>query len=368
MVRGIMFKININDLREDMVFSSPLLDDGGKTLLASKLPVTKDEVIKWASSGVVNIFCRGELVGGQKDRPAILDELRKQLSSKKSPDPQTEVSDTSQEPSSNQMEKGPAQLSQQPYERKLASLEIIEQINDSLNFGLTQFLQNPTQTIILREKLVIASEALIKGMKQNPSHFIDIITFMDPGNQLVSHLIRVAIIATFLAIQMSVGAKRLLTVTAASFLHDIGKVGYSIINDSESLNITKEQMNLSLSHPVYGYKITKSFLNFQDEVCQAILNHHEQPDGNGFPRRVADNKLFITDKIIYLANVFSHLIEKGQLNGYHAPLNNLEYLYKQFPEKFDGELVNGLQVLKQMFSYELLHVPPSTKEAVIQAK
>ncbi len=367
-----MFKININDLREDMVFSAPLLDDGGKTLLASKLPVTKDEVIKWASSGVVNIFCRGELIGGQKEKPAILDELRRQLRSGKSPDAQTEAPDTEkesvQELSSSQVEKSTPQLSQQSYERKLASLEIIEQINDSLNFGLTQFLQNPTQTIILREKLVIASEALIKGMKQNPSHFIDIITFMDPGNQLVSHLIRVAIIATFLAIQMNVGAKRLLSVTAASFLHDIGKVGYSIINDSESLNITKEQMNLSLSHPVYGYKITKSFLNFQDEVCQAILNHHEQPDGNGFPRRVADNKLFITDKILYLANVFSHLIEKGQLNGYHAPLNNLEYLYKQFPEKFDSDLISGLQVLKQMFSYELLHVPPSTEKAVIQAK
>ncbi|GMT48746.1 MAG: hypothetical protein IEMM0008_0285 [bacterium] len=351
-----------------MVFSSPLLDDGGKTLLASKLPVAKDEVIKWASSGVVNIFCRGELIGGQKDKPLILEVFRKQLMSQKtqevpSEEPVTKKESLQEEPK-GQEEKD---ISQQSYERKLASLEIIEQITDSLSFGLTQFLQNPTQSIILREKLVIASEALIKGMKQNPSHFIDIITFMDPGNPLVSHLIRVAIIATLLAIQMNVSAKRLLTITAASFLHDIGKIGYTIVNDAEGLNISKEKMNLNLSHPVYGYKITKNYLNFQDEVCQAILNHHEQPDGTGFPRRVDDTRLFITDKIIYLANVFSHLIEKGQLNGYHTPLNNLDYLFRQFPEKFDGELVNGLQVLKQMFSYELLHVPPSTEETVIQA-
>ncbi len=366
-----MFKLNINDLREDMVFSAPLLDDGGKTLLASKLPVTKDEVIKWASSGVVNIFCRGELVGGQKDKSPILEEFRKQLLSQKtqetpSKEPITEE-ESIQVESKGQGGEETSQLSQQSYERKLASLEIIEQITDSLSFGLTQFLQNPTQSTLLREKLVIASEALIKGMKQNPSHFIDIITFMDPGNPLVSHLIRVAIIATLLAIQLNVGARRLLTITAASFLHDIGKIGYTIVNEMEGLNITKEKMNLNLSHPVYGYKITKNYLNFQDEVCQAILNHHEQPDGTGFPRRVNDTKLFITDKIIYLANVFSHLIEKGQLNGYHTPLNNLEYLYKQFPEKFDGELINGLQVLKQMFSYELLHVPPPSEETVIQA-
>ncbi|MDH5680405.1 MAG: HD domain-containing protein, partial [Spirochaetota bacterium] len=176
--------------------------------------------------------------------------------------------------------------------------------------------------------------------------------------------VRVAVLATYIGISLDQSYKRLIAIAAAALLHDIGKVGYSIVNTYEGIKVTKEKMNLNLTHPVYGYKIAKNFLKLQDEICQAILNHHEQPDGKGFPRRVADIKLFITDKIVSTSNLFSHLIEKNAMNGLAAPINNLQYLLQNFPDKFDHRITQQLNKIRDIDSFQLLHDTPAPKEVV----
>ncbi|MDH4127529.1 MAG: HD domain-containing protein [Spirochaetota bacterium] len=355
-----MLKLTVRQLKEGTVFSEPLLSEDGEVLLKKGLPIKKDDIIRWGSLGFINVFSQGEIISG----PQIgseLDQIRKELSEKKD-------GATSKDSELNVAYATKAELQKAKiYEQKLACLELIESIADNLSLGLNMFLQKPDQINAFREKLILSSESVVKAMRNHPEYYLEIISYVETGNTFVSHSIRVAIIGVFLGIQLDSNFKRLLTIAMTAFLHDIGKVAYPIVNDREGIKISKDKMNIQLTHPVYGYKVAKNFLKVQEECAQAILNHHEQPDGKGFPRRITDIKLFITDKIIYLSNVFAHLLEKNHFEGYVTPLKNMDYLLKSFPEKFDHRIAQKLNELKALGSNILTQTVPTIKESVVNS-
>ncbi len=361
-----MLKYKIRELKEGMIFSASLLSDDGETLLQKKIPIKKEDVLRWATMGISEVFCRGEVIDEGEDTKSALDRIREQLEAQKEA---ANLKKDDIKPNKNQAYATKDELLKAKiYESKLYSLEIVEQIIDGLTLGLNHFLQSPKDPSVLREKLIYSSEGLIKEMRKNPSHILDAVCFIESGNSFVSHAVRVAVIGVYTAMQLDTNYKRLLIIATSAFLHDIGKVAYNAVNELERINVSKDKMNIALTHPVYGYKVAKNFLRLQDEVCQAILNHHEQPDGKGFPRRVADIKLFITDKILYLSNVFAHLIEKNQLEGYMTPLKNLDYLIEHFPDKFDPRLSQKLKNINNLEGYESLHRTPSPEKTVINPK
>ena len=354
-----MLKLKVRDLKEGMTFSASLLTEEGETLLQRGYPVKKEDVLRWRALGHTDVFCRGEVVTEGEGAKSALEKMRETLKTMPDEEPGGQEKKGSQAFATRE-ELNRAKI----YESKLYCMEDVEQIVDSISLGLNHFLQNPIESNVLKEKLIFASEKLVKGMRKHSDHFLDVISFTVAGNNFVSHSVRVAVLATYIGISLDQSYKRLIAIAAASLLHDIGKVGYSIVNTYEGIKVSKDKMNLNLTHPVYGYKIAKNFLKLQDEICQAILNHHEQPDGQGFPRRVADIKLFVTDKIVSISNLFTHLIEKNAMNGLATPLNNLQYLLQNFPDKFDHRITQQLNKIRDMDSFALLHDTPAPKETV----
>lgn len=370
-----MLKLSIKDLRVGMIFSGPLLTEKGTHLLDKRIPIDAKTVIQWISKGYNTLMTRGSLVGGDPNAERVVEIIQRELMALKQRQ-YTQPTEVKEEVKNTTVQSEP--LLDENYDsskskinlpenilkagdlnKRVEALNYVEQIVDNLSFGMSQFLQNPLNVDELREKIVISSERVMKGLKNSPEAMLDIISFANPGDIIVSHSVRVAVVGVFMGMQMGADYKRLLCIAAAAYLHDIGKVAYTIVNDVEGIVVDPAKLNIHLTHPVYGYKVAKNFLNFQDEVCQAIINHHEQPDGQGYPRRVGNDKLFITDKILYTANVFSHLVEKNNYQGFLKPFENIKYLASNYPEKFDKDTINYLQGLDNLQGYEALSGSPA---------
>ena len=88
-----------------------------------------------------------------------------------------------------------------------------------------------------------------------------------------------------------------------ALLHDIGKVGIS----SETLNkpgrLTDEEFKEIKSHSGKGYNVLKD-ISIMPELAIGARDHHERPDGHGYPRGITGDEIPRVAQIIAVADTF----------------------------------------------------------------
>jgi putative nucleotidyltransferase with HDIG domain len=68
----------------------------------------------------------------------------------------------------------------------------------------------------------------------------------------------------------------------AGYLHDIGKIVLDENQLNEDIHMDKD-LNEFKKHSMIGFRILKSFGDKAD-LAQAVLSHHENWDGSGYPK------------------------------------------------------------------------------------
>ena len=86
----------------------------------------------------------------------------------------------------------------------------------------------------------------------------------------------------------------------AGLVHDIGflHINHKILKKKGEL--TPEEWRSIQSHPIIGYEILKAVHNFPQSVSRAVLEHHENLDGTGYPRKKTSNDLSELGQLISL--------------------------------------------------------------------
>lgn len=99
-------------------------------------------------------------------------------------------------------------------------------------------------------------------------------------------------------------------------------------NSPEFLNLTKEHKKIVIEHPEMGYKIL-SKNGFTDAILeQLILDHHELPDGTGFPRGLNAATL---PPLSAAFNIACYFTQESILKKSEQTINSLEILKDMEP-------------------------------------
>jgi HD-GYP domain-containing protein (c-di-GMP phosphodiesterase class II) len=95
-----------------------------------------------------------------------------------------------------------------------------------------------------------------------------------------------------------------------ALFHDVGKVFIpkKILNNTDKL--TDEEFEIIKTHSKYGYEYMKDNSNLSDESLRIILEHHERPDGKGYPDNKTNDELSILSKIVSVCDVYDALVSK----------------------------------------------------------
>jgi len=123
-----------------------------------------------------------------------------------------------------------------------------------------------------------------------------------------NHVKRVAEYSKVLATHYGLDSESSELLKMASPMHDIGKVGIpdAILNKPGKL--TDDEWKIMKTHSALGYQMLK---NSKREILQAAAivahTHHEQWDGNGYPRNLKGEDIHIYGRITALADVFDAL-------------------------------------------------------------
>ena len=133
----------------------------------------------------------------------------------------------------------------------------------------------------------------------------------------------------------------LLSLAKASWLFDIGmwRLGQNYYIDREvKESAHREKIR---DHVLVGLEYLRSCEFMDPDALLAILHHHEQQDGNGYPRQVRGDKVSLMGFMLQLVDTFDAMCSKRS----YSPENTLQAvqraLYQDRDVKFPAEVVEA---------------------------
>ena len=121
------------------------------------------------------------------------------------------------------------------------------------------------------------------------------------------HIDNVSIMTVYMARLFGFTDEELLELKDIARLHDIGKVKIPLDILERNGPLTDEEWILVRQHPTFGRDIMRDF-GFTDEETAVIHQHHEKPDGSGYPLGLTKKDIKFESLIISAVDVMDALL------------------------------------------------------------
>ena len=160
---------------------------------------------------------------------------------------------------------------------------------------------------------------------------------------LFLHSVNVGLFSMVLGVAMKLPFEEICQLGMGGFLHDFGKtrIAKEILDKQGPLSL--EEFHTVKEHASFGYNILKAEAEIDHRIMLMALQHHERPDGKGYPWGLTDNKIHPLAKIVAVADVYDALttdrVYRTRLNP-HEALKNVE---AGIGCQFDSAVVHALQ-------------------------
>ena len=150
------------------------------------------------------------------------------------------------------------------------------------------------------EELRQSYQKLKKTMNATINTMSSIIEAKDPYTS--GHQHRVCQLAIRIAQEMTLPEDKIEGIRITSLIHDIGKIGLPTEILSRPAKLSDIEFSLIKNHSQIGYDILK-FIDFSYPVARIVLQHHERPNGSGYPNNLKGDKILLEARIIGVADV-----------------------------------------------------------------
>lgn len=293
-------KILIEDLKIGMKFTAPLYTEDNNIVLESNVTIKEQIYNRFIRWGIKELYTNGEMIASSDDESTS---DNKGFFSNK-----------------NYI---------QIYNKILSSYEdfldgVIK--NDNYNKGLLEEIIKDILDLIVKYKNDIISYMAVEN---------------DKYDYLITHAINTSILALIGGLQLKLDDKKIKLLGISCLLHDIGmlNVPKDIINKKGKL--TTEEYNTIKAHPVTTYKQLSNIKIFNQDVLDAILQHHEQFDGNGYPRKLKGEKINLYAKIIAIADTFEAQIARRAYRKTKTGYMAMKSVLAEAQNRFDPKVLRA---------------------------
>ncbi len=185
-----------------------------------------------------------------------------------------------------------------------------------------------------------AVSGCVKVLESDPKAIVNIISKLTQKPHVLKHSVLVSVFAILLARKVDIESEQSLNnIGLGAFLHDIGLTQLPI-DPYEVLDMSAEEFKEIKTHPELGKRALERYRCIKGEVLSIVLQHHEQPNGGGFPNSMRGAEIFYPAKIVCIADHFVSLISK---RGEHEAISAIEAieLMKLDVGKYDKKLLQS---------------------------
>ena len=230
---------------------------------------------------------------------------------------------------------------------------VISLVNRESGLPFTEDEKTLLTTIASETAMAIQNTLLLERIQKNYFSMVQSLIVAVESKDMYTrgHSERVTRYSVLIAEQMGFSLEQLEVIQQAGVLHDIGKitVELSILNKPGSLDIDEyEKIKL---HPLIGYRILEP-LDFDERIKLAVLQHHERPDGKGYPEGRSEDDILPEARILAGADAFDAMTTE---RPYRDPLSTEEALVEMETHagtQFDPEVVEILSRIVRSMTAE----------------
>lgn len=158
-------------------------------------------------------------------------------------------------------------------------------------------------------------------------------------NYTAEHCINVAVLSMGLAHALNWHQVDVELAGLAGLLHDLGKMrlNLDILNKVEQLT-TAEFEHLK-AHSLLGYEMLKADPEVPASVSLAVLEHHERPDGQGYPHGKRDGYTSRLAALVSVVDAYDAITSHRVYDAARSHHEALSILWRQRGKQFDREMV-----------------------------
>ncbi len=171
------------------------------------------------------------------------------------------------------------------------------------------------------------------------SKTIDLIlhSLFEKNNREMLHSQRVGNLCEDIARAMNYSKANISQMGIAGMMHDIGKIGISEETLNKAGKLDAAEMAEVRRHSEIGYRILGSVSEFSN-VADYVLEHHERPDGKGYPKGLSGNDISPQAKIIAVADAYDAMTSKRTYKNGLSPEDAATEIKKSSGAQFDAAI------------------------------
>lgn len=126
----------------------------------------------------------------------------------------------------------------------------------------------------------------------------------------IKHGVCVSNLTYLIAKKLGLPQEDCYNLAVAGMVHDIGKLRLSsYLYGRNSNGMLIEEIQYMRMHSTLGYEILKKN-GYNDAICEAVLYHHENYDGSGYPDNRKAEQIPLGARIMRVADAFTALISE----------------------------------------------------------
>jgi HD-GYP domain-containing protein (c-di-GMP phosphodiesterase class II) len=225
-----------------------------------------------------------------------------------------------------------------PAERKMEALQ------RAASVVVDDLFVNPSAENITRGVKVVSS--FVRELVKEPKSYLMLSKLSEHDPYTLQHSIGCSVNCIILARKIGIhNEAELLEVGLAGLLHDIGKVkvNTAIINKPGALDdLEWKEMK---QHSQHGYDIVRASPSLSDRTKYAILDHHEERDGRGYPRGLKAPEIHVFSKIVGICDIFNALTTNRSYSDARSPFDAFQLMREKLTHKFDDKLFKNLVLI-----------------------
>lgn len=167
------------------------------------------------------------------------------------------------------------------------------------------------------------------------------------------HLWRVSQFSKLLAEEAGLSRRDIALCEVGGFLHDLGKVGVSdaILNKPDRL--TDNEYAVIKTHPSVGGRLLANH-PLAKLAYEAVVGHHERPDGKGYPNGLAGEVIPEVARIVSIADAFDAMTSTRSYRTGMSMEKALAIIGSELGSQFDATLATHFLALSE--SEQLAHI------------
>jgi putative nucleotidyltransferase with HDIG domain len=232
-------------------------------------------------------------------------------------------------------------VEEQPAQSGLADDKKILELRSGAIQVMSDIFENPSKENI--EKGVKVVSKFVYLIMKDPKAFNILASLSSHDPYTLQHSVGVATNSIILAKKMGINDEiSLIEVGTGGLLHDIGKtkVPKEIINKRGPLD--EAEWAVMKQHSTFGYEILKDNADIGTRAKLAVLQHHEDSHGGGYPVGLSGEQVSFFAKIVAISDIYNAITTDRTYSKAKPPFEAFQLIKDKLIHKVDGALFEAL--------------------------